>query len=102
MKHIENNYIALGISAILLLVALINGLPYGYFTFMRIVACLSTAYMAWTLYEDNDTVWVWIFAAMAILFNPIFLIHFDREVWVWFDGIIGVFLIGFIYFKNNK
>ncbi len=35
-------------------------------------------------------VWMWIMAGTALLFNPVFPLHFTRHEWVWIDIIAGV------------
>ncbi len=100
MNHSDRKNIALGVSAVLLLVALINGLPYGYFTFMRIIVCISAIYSAWVMYNEGDEKWIWFFGIIAILLNPIVPIHLDREVWVWIDGVVGILLLGFTFIKK--
>lgn len=86
-----------------LFIALFEGLPYGYFTLLRFVVCAVGAYMAYKIYEsDNDSLWVWLFGGIAILFNPIIPIHLTREVWWIIDLIVGgVFLLS-IFNKLKK
>lgn len=85
-----------------LLVALFDGLPYGFFTLLRFVVCAVGAYMAYKTYEkDNDSLLVWLFGGIAILFNPIISIHLTREVWWFIDLIAGVlFILSIFKFKK--
>ena len=67
--------------AVLCLIALFR-LPYGYYTFLRIVTCLAGAAGAYFAYEREDTrLWAFPLAAIAILFNPIVPVHLTREIW---------------------
>jgi hypothetical protein len=43
-------------------------------------------------YEEQREKWVWAFGFMAVLFNPFFPIHLEREIWVIIDLITGGFL----------
>lgn len=100
---LSNQKILTIIASGFLLVALFDGLPYGYFTLLRFVVCAVGAYVAYKIYEsDNDSLWVWLFGGIAILFNPIIPIHLTREVWWIIDLIVGgVFLLS-IFNKLKK
>lgn len=55
-------------------------LPYGYFQLLRIIV---TGYCAWVAYGQfvrNGAAFGWTFAAVAILYNPLFKIHLERDV----------------------
>lgn len=55
-------------------------LPYGYFIFLRVAVCLSATFIAYSTWTRGP-LWGAAFAALAILFNPIFRVHLDRETW---------------------
>lgn len=65
--------------AALSLLALID-MPYGYYMFLRLVVCLSAAAIAVSTWR-TATLWAAAFATLALLFNPIFRVHLDRETW---------------------
>jgi len=100
---ISNQKILTIIASGFLFVALFDGLPYGYFTLLRFVVCAVGAYIAYKTYEkDNESLLVWLFGGIAILFNPIIPIYFTREVWWVIDLIVGgVFLLSIFKFKNK-
>lgn len=86
-----------------LFVALFDGLPYGYFMFLRFVVCAVGIYLTYKTYEDNkESLWVWVFAGIAVLFNPIFIIHLERATWTVVDLIVGVFLLLSMFIQNKK
>jgi hypothetical protein len=62
-------------------------LPYGYYTFTRVVICGSAALIAFTGWEDSATSRIWsvLFALLAVLFNPIFPIYLSRGTWFYLD-----------------
>lgn len=62
-------------------------LPYGYYTFTRVVICGSAALIAFTGWEDSTTSRMWsvLFALLAVLFNPIFPIYLKRGTWFYLD-----------------
>jgi hypothetical protein len=60
--------------SVLLFAALLDGLPYGYFTFLRFAVCAVGFYLAYKVYEqDNASLWVWTFGAVAVLLTHSFL-----------------------------
>ncbi|HPS21468.1 MAG TPA: hypothetical protein PLO44_01525 [Candidatus Paceibacterota bacterium] len=86
-----------------LFVASIDGLPYGYFTFLRFVVCAVGFYIAYKIYEEKkESLWVWFFSGVAVLFNPIFIIHLERGTWVIIDLIVGILFILSIFLSENK
>jgi Family of unknown function (DUF6804) len=38
-------------------------------------------------------VWMWIMVGVALLFNPVFPLHFTRSQWVWVDVLAGVLFL---------
>lgn len=100
---LSNQKILTIIASGFLLGALFDGLPYGYFTLLRFVVCAVGAYVAYKTYEkDNESLLVWLFGGIAILFNPIIPIHLTREVWWIIDLMVGgVFLLS-IFNKLKK
>ena len=99
---LSNQKILTIIASGFLFVALFDGLPYGYFTLLRFVVCAVGAYIAYKTYEkDNESLLIWLFGGIAILFNPIIPIHLTREVWWFIDLIVGgVFLLSIFKFKK--
>jgi len=91
------------VAIIMLFIALFNN-PYGYYQILRWVVCGITAYLAYAYYkENNKTVWIWIFIGIAILFNPIFVIHLDREIWSFLNVVVILILfINIFKFKENQ
>lgn len=68
-------------------------LPYGYYTFTRIVICGFGAFFAYVSWQGDSVskIWAAIFALLAVLFNPIFPIYLHRVTWQPID--IGVAVI---------
>ena len=58
-------------SAALVLVVAPFPLPYGYYTFDRIVTCLARALLAYSAYRTAPAALLWTaaFALLAVLFN---------------------------------
>lgn len=98
MTNNKKKNIALVVAAAVLFLALLDGWEYGFFTMLRFVVFATTAYVAWMAYEGQKEKWVWVFGFVAVLFNPFFPVHLDRETWVVIDFIVGVFLLATIFF----
>lgn len=102
MKLNNKNILTIVASAFLF-IALFNGLPYGYFTFLRFVVCAVGFYLAYKIYEENKaSLWVWAFGGIAVLFNPIIIIHLQREQWWIIDLIVGIFFVSSIFLIKIK
>ena len=92
---------------LLLLIAVImalanDNLPYGYYTFLRIVTCGLFVWLA-VLYKSPY--WRFILGAGAILYNPVFPIHLDsRDPWIFFNILSIVVLVPafILYIKTAK
>jgi hypothetical protein len=89
----EKKNIALITASIFLLLALIDGWQYGFFTILRFVVFFSTAFVAYLAYQAEKEGWTWIMGAIAVLFNPFIPIYLTREVWVLIDSVVGIFLL---------
>jgi len=95
--------IATIISAIFLFLAMFSGWPYGFFTLLRLVIFVATAYIAWIAYEEKQEKWTWIFCFLAVIFNPFIPLYFGRSFWVIVDLIVAIFLIISIFvFRFTK
>lgn len=103
MKLSNKNVLTVIVSG-LLFIALMDGLPYGYFTFLRFAVSAVAVYLAYKTYEENEgSLWVWAFGGIAVLFNPFAVIHLQREQWVVIDLIVGIlFLLSMFLVKDKK
>jgi len=71
----------------------IADLPYGYYTFLRIVVFVVSLYSVYQIKDSEKNVWILLYVGLAILFNPIIPIHlYDKEIWMVIDGLAGVFM----------
>jgi len=68
-------------------------MPYGYYSFLRIIACGVFSASAFITYNHSEKILSWAFVALAIVFNPIIQIHFQRELWIIIDFLSGLLLI---------
>jgi hypothetical protein len=74
------------IPIVVLMVATMR-LPYGYYTFVRLVVCASAAFLAFTSWNERPVgqVFAIALALLAVLFNPLIPIYLKREVWFYLD-----------------
>jgi hypothetical protein len=87
---------------VVLLVVATSRLPYGYYTFMRIVTCGIAAVIAFAGFRDRPVVQAWsvLLALVAVLFNPIVPVHLDRQTWFYLDlGAAAVFVAHLIFVR---
>ena len=84
--------------AILLFDCLLD-MPYGFYEFVRFVALIGFAILAYQALEEGRQTEVIIYAVLAILFQPFFKIALGRDLWNVVDVIVGVGLIVSIVIK---
>ncbi|MBP7709847.1 MAG: hypothetical protein KA100_02110 [Rickettsiales bacterium] len=80
-----------GIGILLLLGA--TPMPYGYYTFLRIVVCgfsAITSYHNFNLEDGDKSFWSWLYLFIAIIFNPLVVIHMSKDVWMFADVSLGI------------
>ena len=60
-------------------------MPYGYYTLLRLVACVVFALAAFAAQARRYATLPWVFGLMALLFNPVFKVHFPKGLWALID-----------------
>lgn len=68
--------------AAVLVYAIIEKYPYGYYTLLHWICSVVFAYSAVSAFTMNRVAWTWIFGVLAGLYNPIFGVHLDRSTWI--------------------
>jgi hypothetical protein len=76
-------------------------MPYGYYMFVRYAALVGFSILAYDANQQGRQTEVFIYCALAILFQPLFKIALGRELWNIVDVIVGVGLLRQV-FKNSK
>lgn len=79
-------------NTILLLLAL-GDWPYEYYTLLRVITFATNAWGALKAYRQNLELFLFLFAVVAILFNPFLPIHLSPDTWAFFDVAAAVYLI---------
>ncbi len=71
----------------MLLVALHEDIPYGYYILLRWICCAVFIYLAVRTFEQDTKnwidrkEWIWAFGIIAAVYNPILPLHLGRELW---------------------
>lgn len=87
--------------AIIILLVAIGDHQYSYYQLVRWVTTISAGYLAYEYYSSQKTGWMWIFIAVAILFNPIVPFYLEKNTWHIFDFIGAVLFFVTIFIKNK-
>lgn len=76
-------------------------LPYGYYTFLRIIVFIYSISYLYIFYKNEKHGVTVALTAIAILFNPILPIHLNKEIWSFINIATAIFYISVgIYFYN--
>lgn len=89
------------IIAVLLLLCLAD-MPYGYYTIVRFASACAFAYLSYDYFKAKKDVKGFIFAALALLFQPIVKFSLGRAIWNIVDVIVAVGLIYLIIVTFKK
>ena len=91
------------VSAILLLLGILNGWPYAYYIFLRWIICGTAIFNAVGFSKAKLIGWALVFGAIALLFNPIFPVYMNKSSWVGIDLISSfTFFLAAYSIKNQK
>lgn len=74
-------WIPQGIASVLLLWALNDANPYGYYKFLRIVCCGIFTFLSLRAAAQQRGAWAWALGLTAVLYNPFIPIHLNRDIW---------------------
>jgi len=100
---IKYKNIVSGISVIMLLLAIPTFWPYGYYILLRWMITISAVFLLSLAYEQKETFWLFSMGIIAILFNPIIPVYFDKETWVVIDFIVAImFLVSIFKIKLKE
>lgn len=76
----------------LLLLCLLN-MPYSFYQLVRFTAMVGFAYLGYAANEKNKKNELFIYIALALLFQPFFKIALGRTVWNIVDVIVSIGLV---------
>lgn len=78
--------------AIILLLCLAD-MPYGFYTLVRFVSAFTFAYLSYDYFKSKKEGLGFVFAALALLFQPFFKVALARTIWNIVDVIVSVGLL---------
>ena len=97
--NIEN---AIKIVLAILFFLCLADMPYGLYQFVRFAAMIGFAYLAYSANQQTNKSEVFIYIALAILFQPIFKIALGRTIWNIVDLVVGFGLIVSLFQSKQK
>lgn len=89
------------ILALMLFVCLLP-MPYGYYVLVRFVAMTAFAWVSYDFYLRDNKPLAFIFASLALLFQPFAKIALGRTMWNVVDVVIGLLLMGLFFYERKK
>lgn len=82
---------------ILLLVALMPTNPYVFYQLLRWIAFGVLGWTAYTCSVRNKSGWLWVFAVLTLLYNPIFRTALGRDGWEVANVLTVLLVARFVY-----
>jgi hypothetical protein len=77
--------------------------PYGYYQFVRFATLVGFGYLAYSANEQGFKNEVFIYLALAILFQPFIKIALGRTIWNIVDVVVGIgLLVSLVSFKKEN
>ena len=99
MTHRPHAIPSLLLAAFLLLAT--QEMPYGYYTFVRLVVCGVSIYVAYCGYSWGKTWAMWLFGLVAVLFNPLIPVYLSKAIWTPIDLLVSVaFILGAAFLRR--
>ena len=77
-------------------------MPYGFYQFVRFVALIGFAILAYQANQQGKQTEMIIYGALALLFQPFFKIALGRELWNIVDVVVGIGLLISIFIKPKE
>ena len=89
--------------AIILLLCLAD-MPYGFYTLVRFVSAFAFAYLSYDYFKSKKDGLGFVFAVLALLFQPFFKFALGRTIWNVVDVTVAVGLLYLLIstFKRNR
>lgn len=101
-KENKNKNIITILSIIILLMAITDVWPSGFFILLRWVIFGTTGYLSYLAFMNKNSVWAWLFVLITLLFNPVFPIYLTRDLWMGIDLLVAFFLTVSLFSFNPR
>jgi len=93
----------LGLIVFLFLIWAILDHSLAYYTFLRWITCGLACYYAYLAYSFEPKGWFGAFIFIALLFNPIYPVKLNREIWAYIDFVTAIFfIVSILTLENSK
>ena len=78
-------------------------MPFGYYTLLRVVLCLTGAVGVAAARRREDNLWLWVYGAMLVLYNPVLPIKLgSKSLWIGLNIIsLGCLWVGAIRLRGT-
>lgn len=79
-------------------------MPYGFYTLVRFASAFAFAYLSYDYFKSKKDGLGFVFAALALLFQPFFKFALGRTIWNIVDVIVAIGLVYLIIstFKRKR
>lgn len=98
-QWLQDNW--LKVLAILFALGALAPVPYfAYYQLMNWVVVGAALVTAWQAYKLNNLWLTWLFALVAVLFNPLAPLYFSADIWRFADIVVAIlFVLSFFLVK---
>lgn len=86
---------------ILLLLVCLLPMPYGYYQLVRFIAMAGFSILAFHSNKTGQQTELFLYVALAILFQPILKISLGRTLWNVVDVLVSIGLLGSMFRKST-
>lgn len=76
-------------------------LPYGYYQLLRVLLFCVSLYLAYWSHQRHEQTWTWVFAALAITYNPFIRLHLGAGVWP-FVNVATIFALAIHWWTSGR
>ncbi len=88
------------ITCAMLLWALRDSNPYGYYVLLRMVCCGVFSWLCFGAVQQGRIPWAWVLGITALVYNPFIPIHLTRHIWSVVNLLtVGVALASIVVFR---
>jgi hypothetical protein len=87
---------------VVLILAATTRWPYFFYVLLRLIICASSAFIASRQYAVGKTMWVWVFGAVACLYNPVLPIRMSRPDWQVINILTAIFFALWLAVRTFK
>lgn len=91
------------VSAALLIASTLLVWPRPYYLLSRFIVCGTAVYVIWHCFRTHHRVWAILLGIIAVLFNPIVPIRFDRNPWHAVEFVAAlIFIVSALGFRAEE